>query len=200
MGSSPSSTTAPVYLPDTDHERVKILVAGPFGIGKTTMIHTLSEIPSLHTEEVMTDAAAHVDDLAVPEKSTTTVAIDFGRITLSQGRIVLYLFGTPGQRRFRPLWNDYARGALGALVIVDTRRLADSFEVMDLVEESGLNYAVAVNQFPESPAYDVETLRVKLDVEDHTPLVICDARDWNSSLEALRSLAAHLVDRAGDDL
>ncbi|PWI06355.1 ATP-binding protein [Streptomyces sp. NWU339] len=198
MGSSPSS--APVYLPDSNHERVKILVAGPFGIGKTTMIRTLSEIPSLHTEEVMTDAAAHVDELAVADKKTTTVAIDFGRLTIAQGRIVLYLFGTPGQRRFKPLWSDYARGALGALVIVDTRRLADSFEVMDLIEETGLDYAVAVNQFPESPSYDEETLRGKLDVEDHTPLVICDARDWDSSLNALRTLAAHLVTRAGGNL
>ncbi|BFO18506.1 hypothetical protein SHKM778_48940 [Streptomyces sp. KM77-8] len=108
MGSSPSD--APVYLPDLNQERVKVLVAGPFGIGKTTMIRTLSEIPSLHTEEVMTDAAAHVDELAVAEKKTTTVAIDFGRLTIAQGRIVLYLFGTPGQRRFKPLWSDYARG------------------------------------------------------------------------------------------
>ncbi|MBT2873520.1 ATP/GTP-binding protein [Streptomyces cellulosae] len=195
MGSSPSST--PVYLPNTNQQRVKILVAGPFGIGKTTMIQTLSEIPSLHTEEVMTDAAADIDELSVTDKKTTTVAIDFGRLTISQGRIVLYLFGTPGQRRFKPLWSDYARGALGALVIVDTRRLADSFEVMDLIEESGLDYAVAVNQFPDSPAYDAETLRLKLDIEDHTPLVICDARDWDSSLNALRALAAHLVSRSG---
>lgn len=198
MGSSPSS--APVYLPDTDHERVKIIVAGPFGIGKTTMIHTLSEIPSLHTEEVMTDAAAHVDELTVADKKTTTVAIDFGRLTIAAGRIVLYLFGTPGQRRFKPMWSDYARGALGALVIVDTRRLADSFEVMDLIEESGLDYAVAVNQFPESPEYDEETLRIKLDVEDHTPVVICDARVRKTSLDALRALAAHLVSRAGVSL
>ncbi|MFC9084476.1 ATP/GTP-binding protein [Streptomyces sp. NPDC057062] len=184
-------------MPNNNQQRVKILVAGPFGIGKTTMIQTLSEIPSLHTEEVMTDAAADIDELSVTDKKTTTVAIDFGRLTISQGRIVLYLFGTPGQRRFKPLWSDYARGALGALVIVDTRRLADSFEVMDLIEESGLDYAVAVNQFPDSPAYDAETLRLKLDIEDHTPLVICDARDWDSSLNALRALAAHLVSRSG---
>lgn len=196
--SSPPAPT-PVYLPTEDCDLVKILVAGPFGIGKTTAIKTVSEIPSLHTEEVMTNAAANVDDLVVEGKNTTTVAIDFGRLTLTQARVVLYMFGTPGQRRFRPLWEDHARGALGALVLVDTRRLDASFEVMDLIEDSGLDYAVAVNVFPDSPKYDLDTVRAKLDLEDHTPLVTCDARDRRSTLNALKILTAYLVSRAGDD-
>ncbi|MFE0774199.1 ATP/GTP-binding protein [Streptomyces sp. NPDC058861] len=200
MASSPSSSPpAPVYLPGGDFDLVKILVVGPFGIGKTTAIEAVSEIPSLHTEEPMTQAAASVDDLAVNGKTTTTVAVDFGRITLPTAHIVLYLFGTPGQERFRVIWNDIAHGALGALVLVDTRRLAASFEVMDLLEEAGLDYAVAVNQFPGTPAHDLALVRGKLDLEDHTPLVTCDARDRQSVLNALRTLANHLVSRAGDD-
>ena len=199
MDSVPSSSPpSPVFLPAEDYDLVKILVAGPFGIGKTTAIETVSEIRSLHTEEVMTHAAADVDDLVVEGKNTTTVAIDFGRITLAPARIVLYLFGTPGQRRFRPMWEDYARGALGVLVLVDTRRLDASFEVIDLVEESGLDYAIAVNQFPESPAYDLDTVRAKLDLEEHTPLVTLDARDRHSTLNALKTLTAYLISRAGD--
>lgn len=198
MDSAPCSAPAPVFLPAEDYDLVKILVAGPFGIGKTTAIEAVSEIRSLHTEEVMTHAAAAVDDLVVEGKNTTTVAIDFGRITLAQARIVLYLFGTPGQRRFRPLWEDYALGALGVLVLVDTRRLDASFEVIDLVEESGLDYAVAVNQFPQSPVYDLGSVRAKLDLEEHTPLVTLDARDRCSTLGALKTLTAYLVSRAGD--
>lgn len=204
MDSAPSRSSRdprPVYLPDESHRRVKILVAGPLGIGKTTIIKTLSEIETLHTDEVMTDAAAGADHLAPEElqaKRTTTVAIDFGRLTLpSPANIMLYLYGTPGQRRFLPLWEDIALGALGALVLVDTRRLDESFEVMDLIEERGLDYAVAVNTFPTSPDYNLETLRSKLDLEEHTPLVTCDAREKNSSLDALIALSAHLVSRAG---
>lgn len=203
MDSAPSRSSRdrrPVYLPSDTHRRVKILVAGPLGIGKTTVIRTLSEIETLHTDEVMTDAAAGADHLA-PDgqaKRTTTVAIDFGRLTLpAPADIMLYLYGTPGQRRFLPLWEDIALGALGALVLVDTQRLDESFEVMDLIEERGLDYAVAVNQFPSSPDYNLETLRSKLDLDEHTPLVTCDARDKNSSLDALIALSAHLVSRAG---
>lgn len=136
-----------------DQLLVKVVVAGPFGVGKTTLIRSLSEIRPLHTEEVMTEAGALVDDLAgVRDKTTTTVAIDFGRRTLP-GDLVLYLYGTPGQRRFKPLWEDIARGALGALVLADTRRLAESFGVIDLIEEAGLSYAVAVNTFPDAPVH-----------------------------------------------
>ncbi|WP_263101181.1 GTP-binding protein [Kitasatospora sp. DSM 101779] len=192
----------PVYLPEADHQRLKILVAGPLGIGKTTAIRTLSEIPTLHTDEVMTDAAASADDLTLDGlrgKTTTTVAIDFGRLTVPQAKVVLYLYGTPGQRRFLPLWEDIADGAIGALVLADTRRLDQSFEVMDLIEERGLDYAVAVNTFPTSPDYTLDTLRSKLDLDERTPLVTCDARDKNSTLDALIALTAHLISRAGDE-
>lgn len=198
---SGSTSPTPVYLPEDDHQRLKILVAGPLGIGKTTAIRTLSEIPTLHTDEVMTDAAASADDLTLDGlrgKTTTTVAIDFGRLTVPQAKVVLYLYGTPGQRRFLPLWEDIADGAIGALVLADTRRLDQSFEVMDLIEERGLDYAVAVNTFPTSPDHTLETLRSKLDLDERTPLVTCDARDKNSTLDALIALTAHLIARSGD--
>lgn len=195
--SSPS--TGSMYLSGSDQTLVKLLVAGPFGVGKTTLIRTLSETPPLHTEEVMTQTGAVVDDLAgVRDKTTTTVAIDFGRLTLP-GDLVLYLFGTPGQKRFRPLWADIARGALGALVLADTRRLADSFEVMDIIEEAGLRYAVAVNAFPDAPHYDVATLRDALDLHPDTPLVVCDARDRNQSVDALISLVTHVLAHTPQD-
>ncbi|MEV0774259.1 GTP-binding protein [Streptomyces sp. NPDC050433] len=189
-----------MYLPEGEHQRVKILVAGPLGVGKTTAIRTLSQIPTLHTDEVMTDAAADADDVSLVglrDKTTTTVAIDFGRLTLPGDRVVLYLYGTPGQRRFLPLWEGIAFGALGALVLVDTRRLDESFEVMDLIEERGLPYAVAVNTFPDSPAYDLEVVRKKLDLAPDTPLITCDAREMNSSLSALIALTAHSISSAG---
>ncbi|MEU7485622.1 ATP/GTP-binding protein [Streptomyces sp. NPDC042319] len=188
-----------MYLSGTDQTLVKLLVAGPFGVGKTTFIRALSETPPLHTEEVMTQTGAFVDNLAgVRDKTTTTVAIDFGRITLTDD-LVLYLFGTPGQKRFRPLWQDIARGAVGALVLADTRRLADSFEVMDIIEEAGLRYAVAVNAFPDAPAHPVETLRDHLDLHDDTPLVVCDARDRDQSLDALIALVGHVLDHTPGD-
>ncbi|MGK5496731.1 GTP-binding protein [Streptomyces sp. URMC 125] len=182
-----------MYLASTDQTLAKVLVAGPFGVGKTTMVDTLSETVPLHTEETMTQAGALVDDLAgVRDKNTTTVAIDFGRRTLP-GNIVLYLFGTPGQRRFKPLWEDIARGALGALVLVDTRSLGDSFEVIDMIEERGLRYAVAVNVFPDAPSHPTAVLREHLDLAPQTPLVTCDARDATSSVDALIALVSHLV-------
>ncbi|MER5200111.1 GTP-binding protein [Streptomyces sp. NPDC002755] len=200
MASAPSNTTpsagAPgaVHRPDTARDLVKILVAGPFGVGKTTLIDSVSEIRPLHTEEHLSEASADVDDLAgVREKSTTTVAIDFGRISLP-GDVVLYLFGTPGQERFRALWDDIAYGALGALVLVDSRRLDASFDVLGLVEESGLPYAVAFNTFPDAPRhYGPERLRQALDLEPGTPMVTCDARDPDSSIDALLALVDHLI-------
>ena len=183
-----------MYLDDKPQTLVKLLVTGPFGVGKTTFIRSLSETQPLHTEEVMTQTGALVDDLAgVREKTTTTVAIDFGRLTLP-GDLVLYMFGTPGQRRFRPLWQDIARGALGALVLADTRRLADSFEVMDIIEEAGLRYAVAVNSFPDSPQHHPDILRDHLDLDPDTPLVVCDVRDRDQSADALIALVGHVLE------
>lgn len=187
------------YLPSTGQTLMKLVVTGPFGVGKTTLIRTLSEIPTLHTEEVMTSSSAGLDDLrGLPEKSTTTVAVDFGRLTVP-GDLVLYLFGTPGQERFFPLWQDIARGALGALVMADTRRLADSFPVMDMVEEQGLPYAVAVNRFPGAPAHSDEVLRRHLDLAPETPLVQCDARNRRDSIGTLIALAEYVLTRLPQD-
>ncbi|GAA2221916.1 ATP/GTP-binding protein [Streptomyces amakusaensis] len=196
MASAPSSSNG-LHLPDSARELVKILVAGPFGVGKTTLIDSVSEIRPLHTEEQLSEASVAVDDLAgVRDKTTTTVAIDFGRISLNGG-IVLYLFGTPGQERFRSLWKDIAYGALGALVLVDTRRIDDSFEVLGLVEDAGLPYAVALNTFPDARQYTEEQLRTSLDLEPGTPMIACDARDTRASIDALISLVQHLLTRMG---
>ncbi|WP_165989798.1 ATP/GTP-binding protein [Streptomyces sp. YIM 98790] len=198
MDSAPSADRVG-YLPAAGQTLMKLVVTGPFGVGKTTLIRTLSEIPTLHTEETMTQAGAGYDELpAVPEKTTTTVAVDFGRLTVP-GDLVLYLFGTPGQERFFPLWEDIARGALGALVLADTRRLGDSFAVMDMVEEQGLPYTVAVNRFPDAPVYDDEVLRKHLDLHPGTPLVQCDARERRGSVDALIALAEHVLTRLPED-
>lgn len=195
MASAPSSSSG-LHLPDSARELVKILVAGPFGVGKTTLIDSVSEIRPLHTEEQLSEASVAVDSLAgVRDKTTTTVAIDFGRRSLTGG-IVLYLFGTPGQERFRQLWTDIAYGALGALVLVDTRRIDDSFEVLSLVEDAQLPYAVALNTFPDSRQYTEEQLRASLDLEADTPMIVCDARDPNASIDALIALVQHLLTRA----
>jgi signal recognition particle receptor subunit beta len=176
------------YLPDTVQQAVKILIVGAFGVGKTTLVGSVSEIEPLRTEELMTEASVGVDDLAgVSTKATTTVAMDFGRITLSP-QIVLYLFGAPGQRRFWDLWDGLAEGALGVLVMVDTRRLEDSFEVLEQLEMRGLPFAVAINQFPDSEQYDADEIRAALDLLPDAPVVVCDARERTSSVNALISL------------
>ncbi|MEU8709840.1 ATP/GTP-binding protein [Streptomyces sp. NPDC048565] len=180
------------YLPDTVQQAVKILVVGAFGVGKTTLVGSVSEIEPLRTEEVMTEASVGVDELAgLEEKSTTTVALDFGRITLSS-RLVMYLFGTPGQRRFWDLWEGLAEGALGVLVLIDTRRLEDSFDVLEQLEIRGLPFAVAVNQFPDSEQYSEEELRGALDLLPSTPIVLCDARERVSSVDSLITLVRHV--------
>jgi uncharacterized protein len=181
-------------LPHTAQAAVKIVIVGGFGVGKTTMVGSVSEIKPLTTEETMTQAGIGVDDnFGSASKTATTVAMDFGRVTLS-AEVVLYLFGTPGQRRFWDLWEGLAEGAVGALVLVDTRRLEDSFEVFDQLEtRTGMPFAVAVNGFPGAPRYDSEQLRIALDLLPDTPIVHCDARNKESSANALIKLVEHAL-------
>jgi len=181
-----------------DHTRApiatKIVVAGGFGAGKTTLVTTVSEITPLQTEALMTQASADTDDLAAtPEKLTTTVAMDFGRITLDDD-LVLYLFGTPGQQRFWFMWDDLARGAIGAVVLADTRRLTDCFPALDYFESCGLPYVVAVNHFDGSERYEPEDVREALTVPPHIPVMIMDARRRTSAVETLLALVGHALE------
>ncbi|MER7845436.1 ATP/GTP-binding protein [Kitasatospora sp. NPDC096077] len=190
---APASRPAePQYLPSSVQGAVKILVTGPFGVGKTTLVGSLSEITPLRTEETMTAASTGVDDLTGHSgKTTTTVALDFGRITLNS-RLALYLFGTPGQQRFWPLWEDLSRGALGAIAMVDLRRPDESFDVLGRLEEQGIPFAVAVNSFPDTPSYPEEELRSALDLLPEVPILYCDARDRRQSYDLLIDFVDHL--------
>lgn len=187
-----ANAAEPAYLPSTVQGAVKILVTGHFGVGKTTLVGSLSEIAPLRTEEIMTAAGEIVDDLTGrPDKTTTTVALDFGRITLSS-KLALYLFGTPGQERFWPLWEDISRGALGALALVDSRRIEDSFDVLGLLEVHRIPFAVVVNLFPDSPGYSDEELRTALDLLPEVPVLSCDARDRRAAYDVLIDFVDHL--------
>jgi signal recognition particle receptor subunit beta len=170
---------------------LKILVAGGFGAGKTTLVGAVSETRPLRTEEVLTDRGIGVDDLSsVESKRTTTVAMDFGRITLSS-EYVLYLFGTPGQERFWFVWDELAEGSLGAVILADTRRLADCFPSVDYFERRGTPFVVAVNCFEGAPTFELDEVRMALQLNPAIPIVLCDARNRDSSREVLITLVRH---------
>jgi signal recognition particle receptor subunit beta len=176
---------------------VKMLIAGGFGAGKTTLVGAVSEIRPLRTEELLTEASVGVDDTTGVElKSTTTVAMDFGRISLSE-QLVLYLFGTPGQDRFWFVWDELALGAVGAVVLADTRRLATCFQSVDYFERRGTPFIVAVNCFDGARDYDIDEVRAALDLDPGVPVVLCDARRKDSAKEVLIALVEHVMRSAG---
>ncbi len=172
---------------------LKILVAGGFGAGKTTLVGAVSEIRPLRTEEYLTDESVGVDDLSgVEDKNTTTVAMDFGRITINDNLLV-YLFGTPGQNRFWYLWDELTVGALGAVVIADTRRLTECFPSVDYFEQRGLPFIVAVNCFEGARRYKPEEVSQALDLDPETPVLLCDARERESSKQVLITMVEHAM-------
>ena len=174
---------------------LKVLIAGGFGVGKTTLVTSLSEIPPLLTEQAMTTASIGVDEAdMVPTKTTTTVAMDFGRITVDES-LILYLFGTPGQSRFWFMWDELARGSVGAVVLVDLRRIDDCFPAIDFFENRRLPFVVGVNRFPGADDYDADTVRDALALSSDCPLVWMDARDPRSSRDALVTLVEHALAR-----
>jgi signal recognition particle receptor subunit beta len=190
-----SASAPPGDIDDVPLHTLKILVAGGFGVGKTTLVGAVSEVRPLRTEEVLTDASTGVDDLSgVESKSTTTVAMDFGRLTFAGG-VRLYLFGTPGQERFWFMWDQIAYGAVGAVVLVDTRRLTSSFASIDFFEQRQIPFVIAANRFEGARRYTTEEIRDALDIDSTVPVMLCDVRSREVARDVLIALVEHALNR-----